>query len=294
MAFLAENPPEEQKEEEAKPLLEIQDMGHILNPHTDTKLLKVLRETEMKTEAWALGKDDPDIVEEQETSAELTGAPAKQALEFMRESEELKLQASKLEEQEASLHAQVGEFCSKAIACMQQLVPAPEPVLSTSTASEEPKIKHKWPELPEKEDVTVKETSTATPTTKHRKKSAPVKLEQGDLQKIFLMAYKTADYFDVFEAYPLVWNKAFTPKVISGTGSHIYVCTHHKYKFQAAYLPQVWLHITIIHIKMEAVCPFCAEELGIAVMHKAQNFTNPDSLRDHVKNKHVMHETSAK
>ncbi len=104
MAFLAENPPEEETEEEAKPLLKIPDMGLILNPHTDTELLNILCETKMNTEAWALGKDDPDMVEEPEISAEQTGTPAKQALEFMHELEELELQASELEEQVASLH----------------------------------------------------------------------------------------------------------------------------------------------------------------------------------------------
>ncbi len=158
------------------------------------------------------------------------------------------------------------------------MIPAPEPIPSTSTASEEPKIKCEQLESPEK-DVIIKETLTATPITKHRKKSTPVKLEQGELQKIFLMVYKTADYFDVFEAYPLVWNKAYTPKVISGMGSHIYVCTHPNCKFQAACLLQVWSHVAIIHMKMEAICPFCAEELGVAVMHKVQNFNNPDLLR---------------
>ncbi len=135
-----ENPPEEENEE-AKPLLEIPDMGHILNPHTDTELLNVLHKTEMKTEAWVLGEDDPEVVKEPETSTELTGTPAEQALEFLCELEELDLQASELEEQATSLHAQAGELYSKVIACMQQLVPAPEPIPSTSTASEEPKIK---------------------------------------------------------------------------------------------------------------------------------------------------------
>ncbi len=226
------------------------------------------------------------MVEELEASAESTGTPAKQALEFMHELEELELQALELEEQAVSLCAQAGELCSKAIMCMQQLVPVPELIPSTSTASEEPKIKCEQPESPEK-DVVIKETLTAAPITKHCKKSAPVKLEQGELQKIFLTAYKTADYFDVFKAYPLVWNKAYTPKAISGIGSHIYMCTHPDCKFQAAHLPQVWSHVTIAYMKMEAVCPFCVEELGIAAMHKAWNFTNPDSLRDHVKNKHM-------
>ena len=66
----------------------------------------------MKTDMWATGEDpnDIDIVAEEPQPGL---APAEEALEALKKSKELELQASELEEKAASLWAQAGEFWGK-------------------------------------------------------------------------------------------------------------------------------------------------------------------------------------
>ncbi len=67
----------------------------------------------MKTDMWAVGEDPDDVnVVVEEPQPGLT--PAEEALEALKKSEELELQASELEKA-ASLWAKAGEFQGKAI-----------------------------------------------------------------------------------------------------------------------------------------------------------------------------------
>ncbi len=89
---------------------------------------------------WAVGEDPDDVnVVVEEPQPGLT--PAEEALEALKRSEELELQAFELEEKAASLQAKAGEFQGKAIQLLQGLAAAtrskaaaePSPTAATST-----------------------------------------------------------------------------------------------------------------------------------------------------------------
>ncbi len=184
----------EEVDEWVVPMLEIPDMGHVLQPHSKDKLQEILQDTAMKTDMWAAGEDPNDIdVVVEELQPGLT--PAEEALEVLKKSEELELQASELEEKAASLQAKVGEFWGKAIQLLQGLTAATE---SKAAAELSPAaatvIKVKL----------VEQCDVQEPAAKKCKAATPHCLQQGDLQKIFLTTYKTSDYFEPMEVFPMV------------------------------------------------------------------------------------------
>ncbi len=195
-------------------------------------------------------------------------APAEEALEVLKKSEELELQASELEEKAASLQAKVGEFQGKAIQLLQGLAAAtkskaaaePSPTVATA-------IKVKL----------LKQCDVQEPAAKKYKAAASCHLQQGDLQKIFLTTYKTSDYFEPIEAFPMVWPKDLAPKYIGGKGqARIHACTYLGCSVQKPQDHQIWSHFTVEHTKTKAVCPFCTAEIGVQGMHLCRGFTSPN------------------
>ncbi len=232
----------------------------------------------MKTNMWAAGEDPDDIdVMVEELQPGLT--PAEEALEVLKKSEELELQASKLEEKAASLQAKAGEFWGKAIQLLQGLAPATESKAAAEpspTAATAIKV-----EL-------VKQCNMQEPATKKHKAAAPHHLQQGDLQKIFLTTYKTSNYFEPMEVFPIVWLKDLAPKYISGKGqARIHTCTYLGCSVQKPWDHQIWSHVTVEHTKTEAVCPFCTAEIGVQGMHLHNGFTSPASMKEHICEKHM-------
>ena len=212
----------------------------------------------MKTDMWAMGEDPNNvsiIVEEPQPGL----TPTEEALEALKMSEELELQAFELDEKAASLWAKVGEFQGKAIQLLQGLT-APtrskaaaelSPTVATSTASA---IKVK----------PVEQCNVQEPATKKHKAAAPHCLQQGDLQKIFLTTYKTSDYFKPMEAFPMVWPKDLAPKYIGGKGlARIHACTYPGCSIQKPQDHQIWSHINMEHMKTKAMCPFCTAEIRV-------------------------------
>ena len=132
----------EETDEWVVPMLEILDMGQVLKPCSEDELWEILQDTAIKTDMWAAG-EDPDnidiIVEEVQPGL----APAEEALDALKRSEELELQASELEKKAASLQAKAGEYQGKAIQLLQGLTAAtepkaaaePSPTAATSTAT---------------------------------------------------------------------------------------------------------------------------------------------------------------
>ncbi len=51
----------EEVDEQAVPMLEIPDMGHVLQPHSEDELREILQDTAMKTDMWAAREDPNDI-----------------------------------------------------------------------------------------------------------------------------------------------------------------------------------------------------------------------------------------
>ncbi len=241
---------------------------------------EILQDTAMKTNMWAAGEDPNDVnvmVEEPQPGL----APAEEALEALKRSEELELQASELEEKATSLWAKAGEFQGKAIQLLQGLTAAtgskaaaePSPAAATSTMIKvEP----------------VEQCNVQEPATKKCKAAAPCHLQQGDLQKIFLTTYKTSNYFKPIEAFPMVWPKDLAPKYIGRKGqARIHACSYPGCSIQKPWDRQIWSHITMEHMKTEAMCPFCTAEIGVQGMHSCHGFTSPASMKEYVCKKYM-------
>ncbi len=211
-------------------------------------------------------------------------APAEEALEALKKSEELELQASELEEKAASLWGKAGEFWGKAIQLLQGLTAAteskaaaePSPAVATSTSTALIKVKP------------VEQCNMQEPAAKKCKAATPHCLQQGDLQKIFLTTYKTSDYFEPMEAFPIVWPKDLAPKYISGKGqARIHACTYSGCSVQKPWDHQIWSHAAVEYTKTEAMCPFCTAEIRVQGMHSCHGFTSPASMKEHVCEKHM-------
>ena len=134
----------------------------------------------------------------------------------------------------------------------------------------------------------VKQCDVQEPAAKKCKAATPHRLQQGDLQKIFLTTYKTSDYFKPMEAFPMVWPKDLAPKYISGKGqARIHACTYLGCSVQKPWDHQIWSHIAVEHTKTEAVCSFCTAEIGVQDMHSCCGFTSPTSMKEHIHEKHM-------
>ncbi len=276
----------EEVDEWVVPMLEIPDMGHVLRLCSEDELREILQDTAMKTDMWAVG-EDPDnidiVVEEPQPGL----APTEEALEALKRSEELELQASKLEEKAASLWAKAGEFSGKAIQLLQGLAAAtkpkaaaePSPTAGTFTASAP---------VPGIKVEPVEQCNMQEPAAKKCKAAAPHCLQQGDLQKIFLTMYKTSDYFEPMEAFPMVWLKDLAPKYISRKGqARIHACTYPGCSVQKPRDHQIWSHVAVEHMKTKTMCPFCTAEIGVQGMHLHCGFTSLTSMKEHVRKKHM-------
>ena len=134
----------------------------------------------------------------------------------------------------------------------------------------------------------VEQHDVQEPATKKCKAATPCHLQQGDLQKIFLTTYKTSDYFEPMEAFPMVWPKDLAPKYISGKGqARIHACTYSGCSVQKPWDHQIWSHAAVEYTKTEAMCPFCTAEIRVQGMHSCHGFTSPASMKEHVCEKHM-------